>query len=153
LIDKFNIIVVNIFKKIKLFLLYRSITKSISKELEIEYNTRIDSILRMYSVLNIPENIFEEPYNLRRTDIDTIARNYITEYRKNLSTFLISRGLMELFDVYEVRKVDKYSYLLIFGFSLFNTRKLANSLIISSIVISFFLIIAIITWISIKTLS
>jgi len=121
--------------------------------LEIEYNTRIDSILRMYSVLNIPENIFEEPYNLRRTDIDTIARNYITEYRKNLSTFLISRGLMELFDVYEVRKVDKYSYLLIFGFSLFNTRKLANSLIISSIVISFFLIIAIITWISIKTLS
>lgn len=153
MIDKFNIIVVNIFKKIKLFLLYRSITKSISKELEIEYNTRIDSILRMYSVLNIPENIFEEPYNLRRTDIDTIARNYITEYRKNLSTFLISRGLMELFDVYEVRKVDKYSYLLIFGFSLFNTRKLANSLIISSIVISFFLIIAIITWISIKTLS
>ena len=153
MIDKFNIIVVNIFKRIKLFLLYRSITKSISKELEIEYNTRIDSILRMYSVLNIPENIFEEPYNIRRTDIDTIARNYITEYRKNLSTFLISRGLMELFDVYEVRKVDKYSYLLIFGFSLFNTRKLANSLIISSIVISFFLIIAIITWISIKTLS
>lgn len=143
----------NIFKKIKLFLLYRSITKSISKELEIEYNTRIDSILRMYSVLNIPENIFEEPYNLRRSDIDTIARNYITEYRKNLSTFLISRGLMELFDVYEIRKVDKYSYLLILGFSLFNTRKVANNLIISSIVISILLVITFITWISIKTLS
>jgi len=124
----------NIFKKISLFFTYRSTLKSISKELEIEYGTRVDSIFRMYTVLNIPENVFEEPYNLRKSDIDNIARNYINEFRKNFSSFLVSRGLLELFDVYEVRKVDKYSYLLVFGYSLINTKKFTNNLISTSIV-------------------
>jgi hypothetical protein len=88
----------------------------------------------MYTVLNIPENVFEEPYNLRKSDIDNIARNYINEFRKNFSSFLVSRGLLELFDVYEVRKVDKYSYLLVFGYSLINTKKFTNNLISTSIV-------------------
>lgn len=142
----------NFIKKISLFLTYRSILKSIKKELELEYNCRVDNIYRIYSVLNIPNEIFEEPYNLRKSDIDTISRNYITEYRKNISTFLISRGLMELFDVYEVRKVDKYSYLLILGFSLFNTKKLANNLITTMIVLIPTFIISIIVWIVYKTL-
>lgn len=120
----------NIFKKISLFFTYCNIIKSHKTQLELEYNVRIDSIYRIYTVLNIPENIFEEPYNLRKADIDTIARNYILDYRRNLSNFLISKGLMELFDIYDVKKVDKYSYLIIFGFSLFNTKKLVNNLLI-----------------------
>jgi hypothetical protein len=120
----------NIFKKISLFFTYSNIIKNHKTQLELEYNARIDGIYRIYTVLNIPENIFEEPYNIRKTDIDTIAKNYILDYRRNLSDFLISKGLMELFDVYDVRKVDKYSYLIIFGFSLFNTKKIINNLII-----------------------
>jgi len=120
----------NIFKKISLFFTYSNIIKSNKTQLELEYNARIDNIYRIYTVLNIPENIFEEPYNLRKTDIDTIAKNYILDYRGNLSNFLISKGLMELFEVYDVRKVDKYSYLIILGFSLFNTKKLVNNLLI-----------------------
>jgi hypothetical protein len=119
----------NIFKKISLFLTYRSTIISIKRELELEYNARIDSIYRIYTVLNLPDVLFEEPYNTRTTDIDTIARRYILEFRQNFSTFLVKKGLLELFDIYEVRKVDKYSYLLIFGFSLFNTRKTANRLL------------------------
>lgn len=143
----------NLIKKISLFFTYRSIVKSISKELELEFGTRIDGIFRMYTVLNIPEVIFEEPYNLRKTDIDTIARNYINDFRGNMSKFLVNRGLLELFDLYEVRKVDKYSYLLIFGYSLLNTRKVANNFITFGIITSILFIIFILVYILMKTLS
>jgi len=120
---------------------YRSILKSIGKELELEYGTRIDNIYRMYTVLNLPENLFEEPYNLRKADIDNISRNYILEFRKNMSSFLVSKGLLELFDTYEVRKVDKFSYLIIMGYSLFDTKKVANNLISFGIILLFLIII------------
>ena len=140
------------FRKISLFFTYRNILNSISKELEIEYGTRIDNIYRMYTVLNIPETIFEEPYNLRRADIDTLSRNYILDFRKNMSSYLVSKGLLELFDTYEIRKVDKYSYLIIMGYALFNTRKVANNLIISSIILLTLLIFFIIGLVFYKTL-
>ncbi len=129
------------FRKINLFMTYRSILKSIGKELELEYGTRIDNIYRMYTVLNLPENLFEEPYNLRKADIDNISRNYILEFRKNMSSFLVSKGLLELFDTYEVRKVDKFSYLIIMGYSLFDTKKVANNLISFGIILLFLIII------------
>ncbi len=134
----------NFFKKISLFLTYRTIINSLKDELRVEYNARIDSIYRIYMVLNLPEVIFEEPYNLRTTDIDQIARNYILDFRRNFSQFLISKGLMELFDTYEVRKVDKYSYLLVFGYSLFNTKKIANRMIAASIIFLFLIFLSII---------
>lgn len=140
------------FRKISLFFTYRNILNSISKELEIEYGTRIDNIYRMYTVLNIPETIFEEPYNLRRTDIDTLSRNYILDFRKNMSSYLVSKGLLELFDTYEIRKVDKYSYLIVMGYALFNTRKVANNLIILSIILLTLLIFFIIGLVFYKTL-
>jgi hypothetical protein len=109
--------------------------------LKLEYNAKIDSIYRIYTVLNLPPIIFEEPYNLRTYDIDQISRNYILDFRRNISDFLIKRGLMELFELYEIRKVDKYSYLLIFGFSLFNTKKVANSIITTLIFLFLFLVL------------
>jgi hypothetical protein len=135
----------NFLKKIGLFFTYKSKINSIREELILEYNARIDSIYRIYTVLNIPPVIFEEPYNLRTSDIDQIAKNYILDFRRNFSQFLVTKGLMELFDVYEIRKVDKYSYLLIFGFSLFNTRKVANTLISFSMITLFLCLILLIT--------
>jgi len=123
----------NIIKKIKFFFTYVSILKSIKKELELEYNARIDGIYRIYTVVNIPQEYIEDPYNFRTSDINTLSRNFISEFRLNFSQFLVSRGLLELFDLYEVRKVDKLSYLVIFGFSLTNTKKLMNSFILWSV--------------------
>ena len=119
----------NIFKKISLFFTYRSTLKSISKELEIEYGTRVDSIFRMYTVLNIPESLIEEPYNLRKNDIDNIAQTYIKEFSSQLSQFLNGKGLFELYSLYQMEKVGKYSYLIVTGFSLFNTQKVAKSIL------------------------
>jgi hypothetical protein len=120
---------VNIFKKIYLYFLFRRNLLRSETDLKIQFNIRIDSILRFYTVLNVPNEVMEEPYNLRKSDIDTISRNYIKEYNFQLSQFLNSKGLTELYDLYDMDKVDKYSYLLVFGFSLFNTKKLANKLL------------------------
>jgi hypothetical protein len=136
----------NLFRKISLFFTYKKIIKNIQTELELDFSARIDSIGRIYTVLNIPFEIFEEPYNLRKTDIDTLSKTYINEFRRRFSDFLITKGLMELFDLYEVKKVDKYSYLLVFGFSLVNTKKLANNLITTAVVLSSMGIFGIILW-------
>jgi hypothetical protein len=139
---------VNIFKKIITYRKYRTSISKIERELSTQFNIRIDSVGRLYTVLNIPEEIFEEPYNMRKSDIDTIAQNYIKEYSTNLSVFLNKNDLIELYDFYSIQKVEKYSYLLIFGFSLMNTEKFFKRLyfrvipIVSIILLStlFFLI-------------
>ncbi len=138
----------NIFKKIITYRKYRTSISKIERELSTQFNIRIDSVGRLYTVLNIPEEIFEEPYNMRKSDIDTIAQNYIKEYSTNLSVFLNKNDLIELYDFYSIQKVEKYSYLLIFGFSLMNTEKFFKRLyfrvipIVSIILLStlFFLI-------------
>lgn len=119
----------NIFKKIYLFFIFRRNLLKAKTDLKIQFNIRVDNIFRFYTVLNVPDEVVEEPYNLRKSDVDTISRNYVREFNSQLSQFLNSRGLTELYDLYDMEKVDKYSYLLVFGFSLFNTKRLANSLI------------------------
>lgn len=108
------------------------------------FGARVDNISRIYTVLNIPADLIEEPYNIRKSDIDNISRNFIKEYTNQLSSFLDNNGLRELYDFYEVEKVDKYSYLLVFGYNLFNTKKVARSLIF--ICIPVILVTSLILW-------
>ena len=119
----------NIFKKIYLFFIFRRNLLKAETDLKIQFNIRVDKIFRFYTVLNVPSEVVEEPYNLRKSDVDTISKNYVREFNFQLSQFLNSRGLTELYDLYDMEKVDKYSYLLVFGYSLLNTKRLANSLI------------------------
>lgn len=120
---------ISFFKKLKLFFFY---FKSIKEEKEELYNNfflRIDKVGRMYTVLNIPPEVFDEPYNIRKSDIDLIATNYINKYVSDLTDFLNKKGLVELYRVYDVKKVDKYSYLIVLGFSLFKSDVLAKNII------------------------
>ena len=120
---------VSIFKKIYLFFIFRKNLLKTETDLKIQFNIRVDKIFRFYTVLNVPNEVMEEPYNLRKSDIETLGRNYVREFNSTLSQFLNSRGLTEHYELYDMEKVDKYSYLLVFGYSLFNTKRLANSLI------------------------
>ena len=139
----------NIFKKIRLFDEYKKIIKSKRVDLEGSFNLRIDRAQRLYTVLNIPEELFGEPYNIRKSDIDTISQTYIKEYVTRLSTYLNSIGLTELYDFYEpIKKVDKYSYLFIMGFKPMNStnynkiiyyRILPFSILISLTVLLYFI--------------
>lgn len=106
-----------IFRDIKLFFSFKKLIHKNKSILEDQYGIRIDNADRMYTVVNIPANLVEEPYNLRKADIDLIAQNYIRDYISNLSQFLNSIGISELYDFYEpIKKVDKYSYLIIIGY-------------------------------------
>ena len=119
----------NFFKKIKLYREYKKIIKENRVSLEANYSIRIDRANRLYTVLNIPEENFGEPYNLRKSDIDQISERFIREYINRLSYFLNEKGLSELYDFYEpVKKVDKYSYLIILGYKPLNTVEYNNFL-------------------------
>jgi len=117
---------ISFWKKISLYKLYRKTI--LDKETELaNYNLRIDSVNRIYTVINIPN---EEPYNLKKADINKISEPYIAEYVRQVSAFLNKNGLTELYKLYDVTKVDKYSYLIVIGFSLFDTGKMARNLLI-----------------------
>ena len=114
------------FRKIKLFWSYKKSIKNSKFELLQKFNIRIDRASRLYTVINIPEEIIGEAYSLKKSDIDRISENYLREFSSGLSKFLNEKGLQELYDLYEINKVDKYSYLMIFGFSLFKSTKYYN---------------------------
>ena len=140
---------VSLLKKIKIFKEYKKIVQSIKTELESSFGVRIDKAWRMYSVVNIPIEDVGEPYNLKRSDIDKIAESSIKGFSSELSIFLDSKGLKELYDFYEVQKVDKYSYLLVFGFSLFKSNeyydkirfRVIPAVVLTSIIVSLILLI------------
>jgi hypothetical protein len=112
---------ISIIKKQKVYREYKKILMQNSVELENKYNMRIDNANRMYTVLNIPEDIIGEAYSIKKSDIDKIADNYIRQYCGELGSYLNGIGMTELYDFYDLKKVDKYSYLIIIGFSMFRT--------------------------------
>jgi hypothetical protein len=120
---------VSLFKKIYLFFVFRKNLLKSKVDLKLQFNVRIDNVYRFYTVLNIPEDFFEEPYNIRKTDIDVISSNYIKSFNDRISLFLNTRGLTELYKLYDIEKVDKYSYLFVFGYSLLDTKQIVINLI------------------------
>jgi len=102
---------------IKLYYSYKKTIKENKNELLTKFNIKIDNADRMYTVLNMPTEYFEEPYNLRKSDIDQISEKMITEYSIKLAEYLDSIGLREMYTFYgNIQKVEKYAYLLIIGF-------------------------------------
>jgi hypothetical protein len=117
---------ISLYKKIKIFGEFKKVIKLNKTELEQVFGARIDKAYRIYNVLNVPTDVIGEPYNLRKTDIDKIAETSIREYSNKLSEYLDSKGLKEMYDFYEVKKVDKYSYLVVLGFSIPNDTFRSN---------------------------
>lgn len=106
-----------ILRDFRLFFLFRKTIRKNKTELLSNFNIRIDNADRLYTVLNIPDSLFGEPYNIRKADIDAISESYIREYISKLSSYLNSIGLSEMYDYYDViKKVDKYSYLIVLGY-------------------------------------
>jgi hypothetical protein len=119
---------ISLFKKIKLFKSFRNIVKTNSSELELKFKIRIDNAYRLYTVINVPEELIGEAYSLKKSDIDRISENYIRQYSSELAAYLNSKGLNELYDFYKIDKVGKYSYLIVFGFRLFRSEKFYNNI-------------------------
>lgn len=113
-------------KKLAIYFSYRRALLRNKELFRSKYNLRVDRVNRIYTVINIPESIFEEPYNLRTTDINKISEPYIAEYIKQISILLNDNGMTELYKLYTIDKVEKFSYLIVIGFSLFDTDKAAR---------------------------
>ena len=126
----------NLFNQIKLFFIYKSTIKNNLLTLNSSFNLRKDLCNRLYTVINVPVDNFEEPYNIRTTDINTISENYIRDYCIKIGQALDYMGLKELYKIYSITKVDKYSYLVIIGFSLFQTDKVYRSLIKTGLILT-----------------
>lgn len=110
----------SLWNKLKLFREYRKVIKLSETEIGEIFGSRIDNAYRIYNVLNIPEEMIGEPYNMRKTDIDRFAETMVKEYSTKISEYLDGKALKEMYDFYEIRKVDKYAYLVVLGFSLPN---------------------------------
>ncbi len=118
----------NIFKKISLFWNYRRAIIDSKTILSERFNIRVDGAQRLYTVINIPEELVGESYSLITSDINRISENYVRGYNEELSKFLNSKNLNELYEIYEIKKVDKFSYLLVIGFRLFKSQKFYNTI-------------------------
>jgi hypothetical protein len=117
---------ISLYKKIQIFREFKKTLKLNKTELEEIFGARIDNAYRIYNVINLPAEMIGEPYNLRKTDIDKLAETSIREYTVKVSEFLDSKGLKEMYGFYEVKKVDKYSYLVVLGFTLPNDTFRSN---------------------------
>lgn len=130
---------ISLLKKIKFFLFYRKTLNSIRRELENNYNIRIDEAYRMYTVVNINNNmsIFQDyginelkeynknyeilPSQTEQLYLDDLYKKTMKDFSNNISEYLNSKGLSELYVFYQIEKLNKFSYLIVLGFPLFRT--------------------------------
>jgi hypothetical protein len=113
---------IGFFKKIKLFREFRKIINDNKNYLNVNFGIRVDRAYRLYTILNIPEELFGEAFSLRKSDIERISEPYIKEYSNELGNFLNSKGLGEMYDFYELVKVDKFSWKIVIGFKFFRSN-------------------------------
>jgi len=77
----------NIFKKISLFWNYRRAIIDSKTILSERFNIRVDGAQRLYTVINIPEELVGESYSLITSDINRISETMLEDIMKNFQNF------------------------------------------------------------------
>lgn len=131
---------ISLLKKIKFFLFYRKTLNKIKRELENNYNVRIDEAYRMYTVINVnnENSVFKDygiselrefnknydlmPNQIEQQFLDELYKKSMKEFSNNISEYLNSKGLAELYVFYQIEKINKFSYLVVLGFPFFKTE-------------------------------
>lgn len=115
----------SLWRKLNLYYQYRrGLTRNISTLQQNGF--RIDRVKRIYTVVNIPTELFDDAYDLKTSDINRVSQSFLTDSVRTISKILNDIGINELYKIYETRKVDKYSYLIILGYKFFDTKKVAD---------------------------
>jgi len=128
---------ISYFKKLKMMISYFNIIRDNRDKIinngDNEFKLRIDRVGRIYTVVNVPEET--EVYGV------DIAKNRLTAFINKIDILFIEIGLPEMVGIRDIKEVDDFNYLIIFGFSHINTVKFfRNFLIITPIVLVSFLI-------------
>jgi hypothetical protein len=138
----------NIYKRIKYFNIYR---KTIDKHKDIlfkDYNVKVDSIYRLYTVYNIDIDEYnayggkKPPFFEKKTNISEILNNEtktgtmisgeqffekkVNANLNKLDTFLVNIGLSELYGLTEKTKLDDYNVKVVVEYKYIKTRLWAN---------------------------
>ena len=114
---------ISFFKKLKLFFLYRKTIKQLTPELWKLFNARVDNAHRIYTVINVTDELItDDNYSLDSKYLESITQKTLKIYTNNLTGYLNSKGLNELYQFYNISVVDQYSYLVVYGFSLFKSH-------------------------------
>jgi len=107
---------VSLFKKIKLYRKYvKALKKNKEKLMSSKLNLRIDRVHRLYTVINMPEDV--------KTYGTNLTEKYIKEYVQKVDPIFSEMGLGELIGILKMDKIDETNYLIVFGFSLMDTPK------------------------------
>lgn len=105
---------VSFFKKLKLYRQYiKAIKRNKGKLSDSKINLRVDNVHRLYTVLNMPDDV--------KTYGSGLTEKYIKEYIQKVDPIFKEMGLGELVGILKMDKIDETNYLIIFGFSLMNT--------------------------------
>ena len=110
-------------KKIRLFNFFKKVVNQNKDELNYKFGIRVDRAYRLYTILNIPEELIGEAFSDRESDIDRISETYIKEYTNELGSFLNTKGLSEIYDFYELKKENKFSWKIVIGYKLFRSNE------------------------------
>jgi hypothetical protein len=120
---------IGLIKKLKLFWSYRGIVLRHRKELDKTFNIRVDDVYRLYTVLNVDPKKLPDPYNVVTNDIEAMQGSAVKGFLSGLGIYLNNKGLNELYEIYECEKIDENHYLVVVGFSLFNSGDIAKTII------------------------
>ena len=124
------------FRNIKLFFEYKKAIKKNKKAIttyqyqfdrdkRLQPAMRIDSVLRIYSVVNLPEET--------QVYMDAkIVQTHISSYIRSVDEMFRKNGLAEIIGIRDIKQLDETHYLIVFGFTQFDTAKIARRLLIGS---------------------
>lgn len=106
----------NIFRKFKLYGIYRGLVKSHSDEILEQFNMRTDRLKRMYTVINVPDEtqMYGEENAARLTE--TFLKNWLA----SLDKYLLENGIKEFTKVEEITPIDNQNFLVVIRYKYLN---------------------------------
>lgn len=112
----------NFIKKIRLYLTYKRIIKKHKKTLAKKgYEIDVDYIGRMYTVVNLPQDVVDYGHDL--------AQSHIQKYIQKVDSLFFKIGLNEYVGIYDIRREGDLDYVVIFGFKFLDMVRVINNLI------------------------
>lgn len=117
----------SLYKKLKVYFIYRKIIKANKSFLvDPKFNLKIDRLCRLYTVLNFPDNYGTNSESEAKTYGQQIVKKTLDDYVRSVDYLLTQVGLIEMTGLLETKRIDDYNILVVFGYSFFDTKKMAN---------------------------
>jgi len=127
-----------VFKNRKLYKIYKKFIRENEELLEKNLRLRRDYTNFLYTIVNLnPEEV-----NKYYAEGDKLAKPIINEYIIKVDKFFSSRNMNEFIGLRKVSRIDDFNWKVEFGFSLFNSKKRANRLLIAGISIVLLIIMS-----------